>query len=78
MMNIQILKNSPAPLYFQIAEAIRAEVRRNNIPAGSRLRTEGELARELNVATGTVRQAMQLLSQHHVVIRVQGSGTYVA
>lgn len=78
LMNIQILKSSPVPLYFQIAEAIRADVRRNNIPAGSKLMTEGQLARELKVATGTVRQAMQLLAENHVVVRVQGSGTYVA
>ena len=77
-VNIQLVRNSPVPLYFQIAEGIRADLRRNNIPAGSKLTTEGHLARELNVAPGTVRQAMQFLAKNQIVVRVQGSGTYVA
>lgn len=78
VLKIQIHKSSPVPLYFQIAQAIREDVRENNVPSGAKLMTEGQLARQLKVATGTVRQAMQWLAENLIVVRVQGSGTYVA
>ncbi|MFE5835483.1 GntR family transcriptional regulator [Arthrobacter sp. NPDC056493] len=77
-MDIQILKHSPVPLYFQIAEAIQAEVRRNNLAKGHKLMSESELAQQLKVSRGTIRHAMQILADRHIITRTQGSGTNVA
>lgn len=47
-----------------------------NYPEGGKIPGEIELAELLNVNRATVRQALSMLEQEGVVIRVQGSGTY--
>ncbi|WP_442016871.1 GntR family transcriptional regulator [Paenarthrobacter sp. 2TAF44] len=77
-LKIRVHKYSPVPLYFQIAEAISAEIQLNHLNHGDKLKTERELARELGVSLGTVRHAFQRLEDNHLVHRKQGSGTYIA
>ena len=45
--------------------------------AGSAIPNEGELAREFGVSAGTMRKALALLEDEHLITRRQGRGTYV-
>lgn len=67
----------PLPVYLQIAELLARQIKAGYWREGERLPTEAELAVTLKVAVGTLRKALALLAEQHVLERVQGSGTYV-
>jgi len=64
--------------YIQIAEQIRSQIAGGEYPLGSRIPTENELAARMNVSRPTIRQALDLLAREGRLIRVKGSGTFVA
>jgi DNA-binding transcriptional MocR family regulator len=66
------------PLYKRLADALRTAVARGDIPADTRLPAERVLARTLNVSRSTVVSAYDLLYAEALVLRKQGSGTWVA
>lgn len=67
----------PLPVYLQISELLARQIKAGYWRKGERLPTEAELAQNLNVAVGTLRKALALLSEQGVLERKQGSGTYV-
>jgi len=48
-----------------------------NTPAGSRLMSEPELAKQMGVSRATLREAMRTFETQGLIRRRQGSGTYV-
>lgn len=75
-MDIWIHRDSPVPLYHQIAEALEAELQRSHLEDGCKLMTDKELGRKLHVGRVTVRHAMQILVDKHVIRRRRGAGTF--
>ncbi|MST34102.1 GntR family transcriptional regulator, partial [Acidimicrobiaceae bacterium USS-CC1] len=71
-------RSSPVPLYFQIAENLRAAVAEGRLRPGDRLDNELDLCARLGVSRPTVRQAIQTLVQDGMVVRRRGLGTVVA
>jgi len=67
----------PLPVYQQIAELLARQIKAGYWRQGERLPTEAELAHTLDVAVGTLRKSLALLSEQGVLERIQGSGTYV-
>ena len=67
----------PLPVYLQIAELLARQIKAGYWREGERLPTEAELAQTLDVAVGTLRKSLALLSEQGVLERIQGSGTYV-
>lgn len=68
---------SPRPLYLQLADHVRRQIDTGAWPENHRLPPEVELANELNVARGTVRQALDLLVNQGLLQRIPGKGTFV-
>ncbi|MGZ8585846.1 MAG: GntR family transcriptional regulator, partial [Actinomycetota bacterium] len=68
---------SSGPLYRRLADAIRAAIRRGEMPSGTRLPTERALAIELSVSRSTVVAAYDLLRGDGWLESRQGSGTWV-
>lgn len=64
------------PLYRQVAATLRAEIEERLRP-GEAIATEAELERRFGVSRITIRRAIDLLGQAGLVMRRQGSGTYV-
>ncbi len=64
--------------YIQIAEKLRGQIAGGEYPLGGRIPTENELAQALGVSRPTVRQALDLLAREGRLVRVKGSGTFVA
>lgn len=60
MPSVIVDHTSPEPLYLQLAEILRARIRRGEAPHGSRL-TEKALAQEHQIARETVRRTLKLL-----------------
>lgn len=78
MPSVQPDKNSPVPLYFQIAQGISEVIRSGELVPGQRLPNEFQLSEQLGVSRPTVRQAVHQLVQQGLLIRQRGVGTIVA
>jgi GntR family transcriptional regulator len=70
-------KTSPVPLYFQIAENLKAAIESGALQPGDRLDNEIQLSERLSVSRPTVRQAVQRLAHEGLVVRQRGVGTVV-
>jgi GntR family transcriptional regulator len=65
------------PLYQQIAELLIRDIAAGRLIDGERLPPEREMAANLGIAVGTLRQALKSLTEKGLLVRVQGSGNYV-
>ena len=63
------------PMAVRAANTVRRWLR-EDYAAGGRLPGENEIAVQLGISRGTVRQALAILQQEGVITRQQGSGTY--
>src|ERR1700674_24082 len=70
-------KFSTEPLYVQVRNLLAQRIADGVWAPGSMLPNEIELARELNVSSGTVRKALDILESDRLVLRRQGRGTSV-
>lgn len=67
------------PRYASLSVRVAREIRRwlkSDYISGGKLPSEPEVAEQLGVSRGTVRQAMTILEREGVIYRRQGSGTY--
>jgi DNA-binding GntR family transcriptional regulator len=74
----QLDRDSPIPLWFQIAEILRQAIETGKVGPGERLDNEVEISERLGVSRPTVRQAIQALVHKDLVVRQRGVGTIVA
>jgi DNA-binding GntR family transcriptional regulator len=70
-------RNSPVPLYFQVAQQLEAAIYGGELPAGSRLENEILLADRYGLSRPTMRQAIQHLVDKGLLVRKRGVGTQV-
>jgi DNA-binding GntR family transcriptional regulator len=64
--------------YQRIADSLRQQILSGQWPPGQRLPTERSLCRQFAVSQITIRRALQILQQEHLVARRQGSGTFAS
>lgn len=67
----------PLPLYVRIQEKLAREIAAGRWKDGERFPTEQELSATLNAAVGTVRKSISALVERGLLVKRQGSGTYV-
>jgi len=67
-----------SPLYQQIKALILQSLKAGEWKPGEIIPSEFELAARFHVSQGTVRKAVDELSQEHLLLRRQGKGTFVA
>lgn len=67
-----------AHLFEQIAFQLEAQIQNGRWKPGEMIPSEAELAKSFSVALGTMRRALQILSEKGVLVRRQGVGTFVA
>lgn len=66
------------PKYIAIVKWIEDKVVKNEFKSGSKLYSENELSKMFHLSRQTVRHAIDVLEQKKLLIRVQGSGTYIS
>lgn len=66
------------PIYRQLVDAVRAEIKKGALPPQTQLPTVQELSETLNVARGTVKRVYDELEREGLVEKVQGRGTFVS
>jgi len=69
---------APAPLYQQLCDLLRAQIKSGVYGPLDRLPSEHELAREHSISRITARQALGQLERSGLVFRLQGRGSFVA
>ncbi len=69
---------SPPPAYQQIKDHILDNIRAGTWAQGDQVPSENELARRFGVARMTVNRAVKELADEQILVRVQGTGTFVA
>jgi GntR family transcriptional regulator len=76
-LSLAIDKNSPVPLYYQLALVLEGAIHSGALAPGTKLDNELELASRLRIARVTVRSALQRLVDAGLVVRTRRAGTYV-
>jgi DNA-binding GntR family transcriptional regulator len=75
--SLRVDRNSPVPLYFQVAEHLEHLIESGELPTGSRLENEIDLADQLGLSRPTMRRAIQYLVDRGLLVRKRGVGTQV-
>lgn len=65
------------PLFLQISELLIRDIAAGRLIDGEKLPPEREMAVQLGIAVGTLRQALKELVAKGMLVRVQGSGNYI-
>jgi GntR family transcriptional regulator len=75
--NKGIDRASPVPFYFQLREALMAEIVAGRWAAGDRLPSESEICDHFAVSRTTVRQALAELEAERLIRKEKGRGTFI-
>ena len=70
-------KISRKALYVEVIDFLLEDIKSGQYPAGSKLPSEDQLAREFSVSRVTLREALRVLEDDGVILRRHGSGTFV-
>lgn len=75
--NIEINKLSDVPLYLQLKESVKNAILNGTFKENEKLPTEAIICQFYNISRPVVRKAYQALIDEGLVVRRQGSGTFV-
>jgi DNA-binding GntR family transcriptional regulator len=70
-------RNSPVPLYFQVAQHMEQLIESGEYPPGTQLENEIILADQLGLSRPTMRRAIEYLVDRGLLVRKRGVGTQV-
>jgi len=76
-MPIRVDRSSPVPLYFQVAQHLEHLIESGELPMGTRLENEIDLADQLGLSRQTMRRAIEYLVGRGLLLRKRGIGTQV-
>lgn len=71
-------RGSDVPLYFQLAATLKVMLEVGAWEPGARFASERELEEEFKVSRAVIRPALELLVGDGAIVRVKGSGAFVA
>lgn len=77
-IELQDEPRAPGPLYQQVASSLRAAIASGEVAPGTKLPTERALASQLGLSRTTVIGAYERLEAEGIIVRRQGSGTFVS
>lgn len=65
------------PIYQQLVDKIRSDVKMGTLTPGQQLPTVQELSQELSIARGTIKRAYDELEHQGFIEKIQGRGTFI-
>jgi len=75
---VELDRNSPVPLFRQIADLLRADIEAGVYPPGSVIPPVKRIEQETGCTHVTIRKGIDILEEEGLVVVVPGKGTYVA
>jgi GntR family histidine utilization transcriptional repressor len=73
-----VSQNGPTPRYRRVKEFIVKHIEAGDWRAGDQVPSESALVKQLKVSRMTVNRALRELTHEGLIVRVQGTGTFVA
>lgn len=70
-------RSNPLPLYYQLKEVLRQQIRSGHLEPHAAIPSEPELVASYRVSRATVRQALNELVHEGLLYRQHGKGTFV-
>ena len=77
-MNIIINHSSMVPIYEQIVDVVKTQIRKGELKEDENLPSVRMLAKELKISALTVKKAYDALEEEGFVITIHGKGSFVA
>ena len=77
-MNIIINHSSMVPIYEQIVDAVKTQIRKGKLKEDENLPSVRMLAKDLKISALTVKKAYDALEEEGFVITIHGKGSFVA
>src|SRR4249919_3553621 len=74
----QLDRTSKVPLYVQLAAQLNRMLEADTWEPGARFASEREIEEEFEVSRAVIRPALELLVGDGAIVRVRGSGAFVA
>jgi GntR family transcriptional regulator len=74
---VMLKKNSPIPLYLQVAQWFEKKIQAGEYKVGGMLPSELELTRKFDITRGTVRHAFSYLRERGLLEKRRGVGAFV-
>ena len=71
-------RGSPVPLYFQLAEILTEIIEAGTWQPGARFASQREIEWHFKVSRTVIRPALELLVGDGLIVRVRGSGAFIA
>ena len=71
-------RDSPQPLFLQLDNLLRSQIKEGSLTPGDRIPSEHELSREHGISRMTARRALDTLVMEGLLFRRPGKGTYVS
>ena len=66
------------PLYYQIMRNLKEQIVSGKLGPGDRMPSEAEHTRRFGVSRVVIRQALRILEEQGLIVRVKGKGTFVS
>lgn len=76
-MNIIINHSSMVPIYEQIVDVVKTQIRKGELREDENLPSVRMLAKELKISALTVKKAYDALEEEGFAITIHGKGTYI-
>lgn len=76
-MNIIINHSSMVPIYEQIVDVVKTQIRKGELKEDENLPSVRMLAKELKISALTVKKAYDALEEEGFAITMHGKGTYI-
>ena len=76
-MNIIINHSSMVPIYKQIVDVVKTQIRKGELKEDENLPSVRMLAKELKISALTVKKAYDALEEEGFAITIHGKGTYI-
>ena len=76
-MNIIINHSSMVPIYEQIVDAVKTQIRKGELKEDENLPSVRMLAKDLKISALTVKKAYDALEEEGFAITIHGKGTYI-
>lgn len=71
-------KKSPIPVYFQLKNFIKDDIKKRNLKPGEPILSENKYCEMFKISRMTVRQALNELESDGIIVRERGKGSFVA
>ena len=72
-----LILNQNLPKYLAVSEWMKQQIYHHRFKAGEKLISENQLCEKFSISRQTARQAIAVLEKEGLVLKKQGSGTYV-